>query len=113
MFNQRFSSYSLNPNSERARRKSRKNSLNQSSSSLNASGCLSLPAAQTYLQSTASNHTSYSDDFNASFLSVFRETDCFQSWHETNRTKLENNLFGLNSLDLNSVTNEQTGKSNA
>lgn len=104
----KYSSYSLNPGTEKPSKsqKSRKNSMNQSLHSLNSNNILM--SAQNYLSSTCSNHVSYRDDYNSAYLTEFKKTECFMDWSDANRKKLETNLFKLNELSSGNEINSTT-----
>lgn len=84
---------------------SRKNSSNHSltnSSTLSSISSSYLNADFTYLN--------YKDDYNAGYLSEFKQTDCFKEWYDANRSKLEGSLFKMPESDQPVVVNTSESK---
>lgn len=42
------------------------------------------------------SYSNYRDDFNSSFVTEFKRTECFRQWQETNRSKIEKSLLNYN-----------------
>ncbi len=120
------SSYSLNPSNtngstsshssagsdkqpiSQASKSSRKNSINHSLHSLSLTGTsTTLTLAQDYLNSTDTNHVTYADDYNTSYLAEFKQTECFLDWIDANRQRLEVSLFKMNEMErIDGVEND-------